>query len=362
MKAARRLEFGFEVFRVIVALVVAYLLTLICIAFLSEDPLDAIYTFSIGPFTTVRRFGQMMAKFIPFMMTGLAMCLIYACNRFNLIAEGCYVMGACCFTLFAVNFVSEGTPSVLAIGLGLVIGAVAGTLVSALPTLLREKVGVSEVVTSVMFNYGFFYVANFLIKYFARDMSMSYVCSRLIPENAKLQAVVPKTIFHSGIYIVAVVVLIVCVIYYRTSFGARIRISGSNALFAKTEGIAITGGLIVAQLLAGAIAGMGGAIDIMGVYDRYFWDVTPGVGSDGLLIAVLARKSPALVPIAAFLLAYMRTGAAILNYSTDIPLEMVQVMQGIIFLMIGAEKFLGPIKSRLIYRLAEKKERERVAQ
>ena len=135
-----------------------------------------------------------------------------------------------------------------------------------------------------------------------------------------------------------------------------------SATIAKTEGIAITGGLIVAQLLAGAIAGMGGAIDIMGVYDRYFWDVTPGVGSDGLLIAVLARKSPALVPIAAFLLAYMRTGAAILNYSTDIPLEMVQVMQGIIILMIGAEKFLGPIKSRLIYRLAEKKERERVAQ
>ncbi|MBR0385446.1 MAG: ABC transporter permease [Erysipelotrichaceae bacterium] len=359
MKEARRIEFIFEVLRIVVALAVAYLMTLAFIAFISDDPLDAIYVFSVGPFTTARRFGQMMAKFIPYMMTGLSMCLIYACNRFNLIAEGAYLMGGCTFSVIAVNFIPETMNPFLAVGIGLLVGALAGLLVSAIPTLLREKLGVSEIVTSVMFNYGFLYVSLFLIKFFARDMAMSYVCSTPIPLNAKLGPVIPRTLFHSGIYIVAVVVMLVCLIFYKTPFGYRIRISGSNQDFAKAEGIKITGSLIIAQLLAGAISGMGGAIDIMGVYDRYIWDQTPGVGTDGLLVAVLARRNPALVPIAAFLLAYMRTGATILNYATDIPLEMVQMVQGIIILMIGAEEFLGPIRNRMIFKLAQKKEKQK---
>ncbi|MBO4218892.1 MAG: ABC transporter permease [Erysipelotrichaceae bacterium] len=362
MKEARRVEFIFEVLRIVVALAVAYLMTLVFIAFISKDPLEAIYVFSVGPFSTAKRFGQMMAKFIPYMMTGLSMCLIYACNRFNLIAEGSYLMGGCLFSVVAVNFIPDTMPKVLAIGLGLLVGALAGLLVSAIPTLLREKLGVSEIVTSVMFNYGFLYVSLFLIKFFARDISMSYVCTPPIPLNAKLSAVVPRTLFHSGIYIVAVVVMLVCLIYFKTPFGYKVRIAGANADFAKAEGIRITGALIGAQLLAGAIAGMGGAIDIMGIYDRYIWDQTPGVGTDGLLVAVLARRNPALVPIAALLLAYMRTGAAILNYATDIPLEMVQMVQGIIILMIGAEEFLGPIRNRMIFNLAQKKEKAKEEQ
>jgi len=301
----------------------------------------------------------MMAKFIPYMMTGLAMCLIYACNRFNLIAEGSYLMGGCMFSVVAVNFISESMNPILAISIGLIVGCISGAFVSAIPTLLREKLGVSEIVTSVMFNYGFFYVANFLIKFYARDISMSYVCSKLIPTNAKLSPIIPRTLFHQGFFIVVVVVILVCILFYKTSFGYRIRISGSNPNFAKVEGITITASLIVAQILAGAISGMGGAIDIMGVYDRYIWDQTPGVGTDGLLVAVLARKNPALVPIAALLLAYMRTGAAILNYATDIPLEMVQMVQGIIILMIGAEDFLAPIKNQFIFKLAQKKEQKK---
>ncbi len=359
MKEARRVEFIFEVLRIVIALVVAYVMTLIFIAFISEDPLEAIYVFSVGPFTTARRFGQMMAKFIPYMMTGLSMCLIYACNRFNLIAEGSYLMGGCMFTVMAVNFIPETMSPVIAVGLGLIVGAVSGLIVSFFPTYLREKLGVSEIVTSVMFNYGFLYVSKFLIKFFARDITLSYVGSPLIPINAKLGAVVPRTLFHSGIYIVAIVVMIVCLIFYKTPFGYRVRISGANADFAKAEGIKITGSLIIAQLLAGAISGMGGAIDIMGVYDRYIWDATPGVGTDGLLVAVLARRNPVLVPIAALLLSYMRAGAAILNYATDIPLEMVQMVQGIIILMIGAEEFLGPIRNRMIYRLAQKKDKQK---
>ncbi len=356
MREARKIEFKFELMRVIVSLAVAYLLTLICITFISKDPLEAIYVFSVGPFTTLRRFGQLMAKFIPLMLTGLAMCLIYACNRFNLIAEGSYIMGGCLFSVIAVNFFPGNMPHIVAILLGVVIGAAAGVLVGTVPTILREKLNVSEIVTSVMFNYGALYIANFMIKFFARDTSMSYVCSYPIPENAKLSVLIPRTIFHSGIFISLFFVLLVCVLYFRTPFGYRIRICGANQDFAKTQGIAITGSLIAAQILAAAMAGIGGAVDIMGVYDRYIWETTPGVGSDGLLVAVLARKNPKLVPIAALLLAYLKTGAAILNYATDVPLELVTVMQGIIILMIGADEFLGPIKSRMIFNLAKKKE------
>jgi len=85
------------------------------------------------------------------------------------------------------------------------------------------------------------------------------------------------------------------------------------------------------------------------------WTALTNVGFDGLMVAVLAKKNPVFIPLGAFLLAYMRTGASILNYTTEIPIEFVDIMQSIIILLIAADHFMGGSKEKLIFRMSRKK-------
>jgi simple sugar transport system permease protein len=133
------------------------------------------------------------------------------------------------------------------------------------------------------------------------------------------------------------------------------RTVGANPSFARFAGLGVTKTVVIAQLIGGAIVGLGGSVEILARYDRYLWDAgqSPQYGFDGLVVAVLAHKNPALIPVGAFILAYIRIGADIVTRSTDIPAEFVSIVQGIIILLIAAEMFLSNFKKKLIFKNAK---------
>jgi len=169
---------------------------------------------------------------------------------------------------------------------------------------------------------------------------------------------IPSKSHRAVVFIGLAAVVVAYLIFYKTSLGYSIRISGSNAEFAKASGINITKSMIIAQVLGATFSALGGAVDFLGIYDRYLWTALTQMGFDGLMVAVLSKKKPQFVPLGAFLLAYMRTGATILNYQTDLPLEFVQIMQAIIILLIAADQFMGGIKNKIIFNIAKKNEKE----
>jgi simple sugar transport system permease protein len=181
------------------------------------------------------------------------------------------------------------------------------------------------------------------------------MASTLLDENVKLTTLIPNTQIHSGLFIGLLAVVVTSIIFYKTPLGYSIRIGGSNPDFAKASGINLTKSMIIAQVIGASLAGVGGAVDILGIYDRYMWTSLTNMGFDGLLVAVLAKKNPIFVPLGAFLLAYLRTGASILNYTTEIPIEFVQIVQAIIILLIAAQQFMGGSKQKLIFNSAKKK-------
>ncbi len=355
MKETRKIEFGFEIFRIVVALAIAYGIALLCIMLISEDPFQAVYMFAVGPFTSVRRFGQLFGKFIPYLLTGAGMCFVYASNRFNLIGEGVYLMSGCLVTYAAVNMGDMGLPHLVFVLLLILVGALTGAVFGSVPAVLREKMGINETVVSIMMNYALLYLATYLVKTKMYDNSITYMASKQIPEDAKLTALISKTQLHGGIFIGLIAVGITALIFYRTALGYDIRICGANPKFAKASGINMTATLILAQVMGAVLAGIGGAVDILGIYDRYMWTALTNMGFDGLIVAVLSKKNPIFVPLGAFLLAYMRTGASILNYTSDIPIEFVDIMQAIIILLIAAEHFMGRYKEKLIFKASRKK-------
>ena len=138
----------------------------------------------------------------------------------------------------------------------------------------------------------------------------------------------------------------------RSRLGYAIRVTGLNAMFARYSGIHVNKVVLAAQLIAGALAGFGGANEMIGMYNRFQYQGLTQYGFDGVIIAIIAKNNPAFVPVGALFLAYIRVGADIMNRSSDVPLEVISVIQAVIIMLIVANKFLGKLRNRALIRLS----------
>lgn len=352
MNSVKKLERVFGVSRVVISVIIGYLVSLVLIFLISDDPMLAVKQFITGPFSTLRRFGDMVTLAGPFTFVGLCMCFMLATNRLNLIAEGIFMISACLMTASALQFPTLH-PAVL-LPLVLIVAVVCGVCSSAIPAVINSKFNANIIVVSLMMNSILTYLAQYFLKFKIRDSSAAIAASLKLPPQILFKPIIPGTAIHAGIPIALICAIIVAVIFYKTPFGYALRTVGSNSVFAKYAGINETQIVIMAQLIGGAIAGLGGAVEILGRYERFMWTDQLGYGWDGLLVAVIARKNPALVPVGAMLLAYIRTGSEIVTRTTDIPAEFVMIVQGIIILLIAAEMFLSSYKNKIIFKQAKK--------
>lgn len=352
MNKTSKVEFTVELVRILTAIAIAYAVALVTLFAVSDDPVYIIQQFILGPFSSVRRIGSIINLAIPFTFTGLCFCFMYAVYKFNLSGEGIFMFAGCVISFVAIKL-GEGVPAPIMIVALLVIGALTGVVISLIPAWLDSKFSANIVVSSLMLNSILTFLSIYIMMYKMRDTTIGSLGSLPIPANAKFPQVFGKFRIQAGLFIAIIAVILVAVLFYKMVFGYKMRVVGSNPWFAKACGINMTGTIIAAQLIGGALAGLGGTCEILGNYDRYNWVASTQHGFDGLMVAVLARRNPMLVPVAAFLLAYIRIGADVVNSKGDIPIEFITVIQGIVILMVAAEEFMGGFKKKLIYKAAE---------
>ena len=352
MNKTRKIEMTVELIRILVAVGIAYAIALVTLFLISEDPVYIIQQFVLGPFSSVRRVGSIINQAIPFVFTGLCFCFMYAVNKFNLAGEGIFMFAGCMSTLVAVNL-GEGLPFPLMVLILMVVGAITGIVMIAIPALLDAKFKANIVVVSLMLNSILVFLSIWVLKYQMRDPSIGAMGSYPLPDNAVLPNIFGKFRIQSGLFFAIIAVILVAILFYKMVFGYKMRVVGSNPLFAKACGINMMGTIVAAQLIGGALAGMGGTCEILGNYDRFKWTASTQHGFDGLMVAVLARRNPLLVPVAALLLSYIRIGANVVNSKGDIPTEFITVIQGIVILLVAAEEFMGGFKKKMIYKAAE---------
>lgn len=360
MKKVQRIDMLFEFLRVVLGLVIAYAITVVFIVLATEgSPADAVRNFAVGPFVNARRFGQLMGKFIPYVLMGCGFCFIYSAGRFSLIGEGIvnFAPIIMCLVMFNTGLM-VGLPLWINLIIMVVFCAIVGALVSTVPAYTREKLGQSEMVLSIIMNFMLLFVSMWILKQWLVDRSISMQATKAYPANMRFRSLVGTTNFHSGIYVSAIGWLIAVFLYSFTKIGQKIRTVGANPLFARYSGINATATAFIAQMIGGAFAGAAAAVDAFGLYPRYQYNALTNIGFDGLLVAVIARKNPIFIPLAAFVLAYIRTSAVVLNLSSNIPVEFVNIMQAVIIFFVAAEQFLKKSRQKVIFRLARSKEQE----
>lgn len=347
-----RRDAWFELLRTGMAIAVALIIGFIVTSMVSKSPLEAFGYFLKGPFTTIRRFGAFLEAAIPLTFTGLAITLVFSAGQFNLGAEGQFFIGAVAATAAGIYL---NLPPVIHTIVCLAAGMAAGALGGFIPGFLKARWNASELVSSLMLNYVFLKLGMYLITYHLRDQSAGALVSLPLKKTSWLPQFTANTRLHAGVFVLFLTVLFCYYFLYRTGKGYEARMTGQNISFARYSGIPVLTVILSVQVLAGAVAGLGGAVEMLGIYRRFQWLASPGYGFDGVIISILSKNNPLLVPVAAVFLAYLRVGADVMAMYSDVTAEMVSVIQAVIILLVTAEAFLAGYKHRLV--LKEVKQR-----
>ena len=351
MSKARKLFIkNFEIFRIAVAITIAFIVIAIMVLLTSGEAKEVVYWFVLGPVSSLRRFGGVIELGIPFVLCGLSVTMMFQVDKFNLCSDGIF-------------YVSMAFASILALGLDLppivfpiviiLTCAIIGGGIALIPGGLNVKYNANVVVCALMLNYVLQYLGRYILLYKVKDTSLTYNGSAMFPDAATLANIVPKTRIHTGLFIAIAAVILIYWLLKSTKLGFAIRLTGKNAMFAKAAGINVTATVLISQFIGGALAGVGGAVEVLGIYKQFRIDTLLGYGFDGMLIAVLGKNNPLKVTVAAIALAYIRQGAALVNSYTDIPLELVQVLQSLIVIFVGAEQLMASLKHKMIVKDSE---------
>ena len=175
-------------------------------------------------------------------------------------------------------------------------------------------------------------------------------------KTVRLAVLIPGTRIHFGVFLALLSCIFVYILLYKTTFGMKLRITGDNKIFANYSGIKAPSVMLMAQIVAGILAGVGGGAELLGMYTRFKWTASPGYGWTGIAVALLAKNNPLLVPFAALFIGYLNVGASIMARSSDVSSEVVQLIQGIIIFMIAAEALFGKWKQKMIVEATKKEE------
>ena len=340
----------FDLFRMFFSVLIALLISFVIIFLVSSEPVTAITTLITGPLKNKRSMGNVIEAMIPLIFTGTGVCIMFSANQINLATEGGFHLGGLVAAAVALKL---GLPAGLSPVVAICLAALAGAVFCAIPAVMKIKTGSPELVSSLMINYLSLWLCTFIMMHFLQDPSVGSASYKL-PAASELPTLVKGTNIHAGLLLALLVALFGYVFLFKTRIGYELRLTGENETFARYSGISIVKVILISQMVGGVIAGIGGSVELLSpIYTRFSWIALLGYGWDAIIICTLAKKNPLYTPLAALFLAYLRTGASIMARYTDVTLEIVQIIQGIIILLVVAEQFLSGMKHRMIAKEAK---------
>ena len=290
-------------------------------------------------------FLESLVATTPFIFTGLSVALGFRAGLFNIGAEGQLFMGAI-FAAFA-GYSLVGLPAIIHIPLALLAGALGGALWGAIPGWLKAKTGAHEVINTIMLNFIAFRLSEWLLSGPMKKPDSFNPVSPTIEASARLPRFFASPIrFHLGFFIALGVAWLIYWLLFRSKWGFDLRTVGANPRAARYAGMSIFWVTIIAMSLAGALAGLAGANEVLGVNYNLALAFSSGYGFDGIALALLGKSHPLGVVLAALLFGTLRSGAVAMQLSAGVPNDIISILQALILAFIAAPPII-----RTIYRL-----------
>lgn len=327
------------------AILLAFLVGALILLVLKVNPATALKALFAGAFGDFNAIAETLVKASPLLFVSLGICISFRGGVLNIGGEGQLVVGALAATAVALN--GGGLPGGLLVTSAIIAGSLAGAIWGGIAGFLKAYFNVNEVLGTIMLNYIAVYGMNYLL----RGPMMDPIQVKLgffIPQTARIPQVahLPRfapTRLHLGILIALIMAVVVYVFLWRTTVGFRIRTVGMSRRAALAAGIKISRYMVLVLLLAGFFAGLGGAVEVLGVHHRMFTDgtasgFTGGAGFNGIVVALFGRLHPLGCIPSSVLFGALLTGANKMQRTTQIPAALVVAMNGLIVLfVVGSE-------------------------
>lgn len=335
----------------LLAIFTALLLSSLVMIVSGANPIEAYLALAEGAFGTQVAIVETLIKATPFILAGLGIALAFRGGLFNIGMEGQLFVGSVAAVLIGYSI---ELPPVIHLSLALLAGMIGGALWAAIPGYLKARTGAHEVITTIMTNFIALRVINWAIGVDGPMRAPRTVVpeTRAVYESARLPLLISDSRLHAGILLALLAAVVVYWLLWRTVIGFEIRTVGANPSAARYAGINVELNIVRTMALSGALGGLAGAIQVLGLAPYNFTTgFNVGYGFDSIAVAVLGSIHPFGVTLAAILFGAMDAGSRLMQLRAKVPIDIITIVQGLILTFVAANQII-----RRIYRIRARAE------
>jgi simple sugar transport system permease protein len=315
----------------VLSVILALIIGGIIIWLSGSNPIDAYVALFKGAFGSPEAIQRTLEKATPLIFSGLAVAFAFKAGLFNIGGQGQLLIGAIVAAYF--GFAIEGLPFIIHMPLALLAGSLAGAAYGSIAGFLKAYTGAHEVITTIMLNYIAINITDWLSNGPWKDEG---IIARTPPIQES--AAIPTWGFlPAGFLIACFMAFLTWYLLYRTTWGYAIRTTGLNSNAALYAGIQVTQIIVLTMAFSGFLAGMGGAIETLGVVGRYQPAFNTGLGFDGITIALLAKTNPLGTIPAALLIGAMDAGSSQMQFEAGVRFQIIDIIEGLILFFVSAD-------------------------
>lgn len=332
----------------VIAIIVTLILAAIPILIAGGNLWKSYYYLFYGALGTRFNILETFVKSSPLIFTGLAVAFAFRAKFWNIGAEGQLLAGAIAATWIGINF--PGVPAFILLPVVLIGGFIAGGAWAAVPALLKTKLKVDDVVTTLLLNYVMLHIMGALLFGPLQQPGSSWPRSPEIVAAAKYPILFARSRFHLGIPLAFIAVFILWFINKRTVLGYQTKAVGVNIRAADFGGINTTAVILKTALISGGLAGLAGVGEVCGIQYHLLMDLSPGYGYSGIVIAMLGNLHPIGVMFSAFFFSVIIVGAQTMSRITGVPVYISEVIQGMALIIMLIAILFTEYKIRVVKR------------
>jgi len=299
---------------------------------------------------SVNSLSESLVATTPYIFSGLSVAVALRCGIFNIGTEGQIYIGA--LTSAVVGYTLKGLPPIIHLPLAMIAGALGGALWAFIPAILKTRFGSNEVINTIMLNYIAFRLSEFLLNGPIRRPGQTEPLSPYIEASAELPRFLPyPSRFHLGFFIAIAVAIFLYWYLFRTPAGLEIRLVGKNPNASRYAGINISLKYILAFSISGAMGGLAGANEVLGVNHYLSGGISPGYGFDAISLSILGNNHPIGVIFTSLLFGFLRNGGTRMQNIARVPIEIITLVQALVIAFIAAPSII-----RSLFKLKEKRD------
>jgi general nucleoside transport system permease protein len=301
-----------------------------------HNPIQGYVALWNGAFGDAFTIGETIRRITPYILSGLAIAFAFRTGLFNIGAEGQVIVGWLASVWVGLTI---DAPMIIHLPLALIAGAVAGGLWGFIPGLLKAKLGVHEVIVTIMMNYIAMFVSNEIVRSVLTDHGTT--TERVAPTASLgsewLQNITLYSRMHYGILIALFAAAVMWFLIERTTIGYELKAVGFNKHASKYAGMNVSKNIILSMVIAGAFAGLAGTMEGLGTYGNVsVLSAFTNIGFDGIAVALLGANNPFGVVIAAILFGALKEGAGEMPTGAGVPTEVVDIIIALIIFFIAS--------------------------